>query len=371
MLRSVKVALFAASCLSIAACVPAAAPQGTEAPPTATSPNATAPYKAVGTEPFWALTIDGDTAVFQPMEGASTVAQNITARPSFNGWRYTSDIVSVDVTFTQCSDGMSDIVYKDTVTVLVGTQEFRGCGGGAVTPGAALANSQWQIVSVNGRDVYNPMGRGPLLVRFGQDRLSAATGCNGMGGQFLSGEGWLYTPMLISTMMGCDPRLMAQEQAIGAALSGHQIIRSGPEGAMILGGEGGQIALVRAGDCPDCGEMDGNEPTPALALSGAWDIRQIGAASVQSDRPYRLQFADGRMSGYAGCNGFSGSYAVTAQTLTFGSIGATRMACMDQGGQDERRVFDILRTPLSYQVLSHDSVIIANASGGILLSRAE
>ncbi len=372
MMNSAKIALFASACVASAACVPATSSQSPETPPAAATPSQPsvgAPYKAVGTEPFWALQITGSQMTFQPVEGAATVATIASARPSFNGWRYSSDTVSVDVTFTQCNDGMSDIVYKDTVTVLVGTTEYRGCGGGAVTPGASLANSAWQIVSVNGQDVYNPMGRGPLLVRFGADRVSAATGCNGIGGNYVSGEGWLYAPTLISTMMACEPRLMAQEQAIGAALSGHQTIRVGAEGAMILGGEGSEIALIRAGDCPECAEMVGSPAMQGLTLTGDWDIHQIGDASVTLDRPYRLNFADGQMTGFAGCNRIFGGYAMENGTLTFGSIGATRMACAGQGGADERRVLNIIRDPLTYRFISADSVIVANAEGGFILSR--
>ena len=373
MMNTAKIALFASVCVASAACVPATSSQTPDTPPVAatpTQPVVSMPYKALGTEPFWALQIADSQMTFQPMEGEPVVATIASARPSFNGWRYTSDTVSVDVTFSQCSDGMSDIVYKDTVTVLVGTTEYRGCGGGAVAPGTALADSAWQIVSVNGEDVYNPMGRGPLLVRFGADRLSAATGCNGMGGSYVSGEGWLYTPTLVSTMMACDSRLMAQEQAIGAALSGHHAIRNGIEGAMILGSEGGEIALVRTGDCPECAEMDGSPAMQGLTLTGDWDIRQIGDTLVTSDRPYRLNFTNGQMTGFAGCNRLFGGYTVENDTLTFGSIGATRMACAGQSGADERRVLDIIRVPLTYRFISADSMIVANASGGMMMHRA-
>ncbi|HEY9579221.1 MAG TPA: hypothetical protein VIR65_05090 [Rhizorhapis sp.] len=86
-------------------------------------------YKALGTEPFWALQIENGKMTFQTPHGPTVIATAIQAGPSFNGWRYTSEPLSVDITFAVCSDGMSDRRYHDTVMVLVGEQEYRGCGG--------------------------------------------------------------------------------------------------------------------------------------------------------------------------------------------------------------------------------------------------
>lgn len=361
-----KVSFAAVSALCIAACVPVTS--ATE-PAGQVGQSDVAFYRALGTEPFWSLTIAGDQIEFQPMDGESLVASDVTARPSFNGWRYTSDTVSVDVTFAPCSDGMSDTVYKDTVTVLVGTTEFRGCGGGALTPGAALANSAWQITSVNGADIYNPMGRGPLLVRFGKSGLSAATGCNGFGGSYVAGEGWLYAPNLASTLMACDPRLMAQEAAIGAALSGHGPLRAGPEGSMIIGRKGAEIRLSRVGDCPECADMDSPSDL-ATPLQGDWDIVQINDARVSSDRPYRLTFADNKVAGFAGCNRFFGVTMQQGATIAFGDLGATKMACMGQGGEDENTVWAMMNTQMTVQMVSEDMAYLANALGGLVLIRA-
>ncbi len=365
--HSSRVALIAISTLVITACVPATPPEASA--PAQVSPVADAPYSAIGTEPFWSLEITDNRITFQPMEGAATVANGFTSRPSLNGWRYTSDSVSVDVTDSPCNDGMSDNVYKDTVTVLVGTTEFRGCGGGALSTGASLANSQWQIVSVNGQDIYNPMGRGPLLVSFGKGEFSAATECNGVRGSYVAGDTWLYAPMVMSTLMACDGRLMAQERAIGAALSGHSVIRSNGEGTLFFGQDDGQIGLMRVGDCPDCNEMAGQAQLPDKPFDGEWDIRFIDSTAVTTERPYRMNFVDGQMSGFAGCNRFFGAFSMNDEALSLGPIGATKMACMGSGGQDEQRAFDILDGPLRYSFVDRYTILIGNAAGGLMLQR--
>jgi heat shock protein HslJ len=91
-----------------------------------------APYRAVGTEPFWGLSIETGGMTFTRAGESDIRVSSYEARPSFNGWRYVSRRITADVTFTRCSDGMSDNVYKDTVTVMVDGTEYKVCGGGVV-----------------------------------------------------------------------------------------------------------------------------------------------------------------------------------------------------------------------------------------------
>ncbi|HEV7233894.1 MAG TPA: hypothetical protein VGN36_06580 [Sphingorhabdus sp.] len=93
-----------------------------------------APYKAIGTEPFWSLAIEKGRLKFSRAGEADVSISGYEARPSFNGWRYVSKRITADVTFAQCGDGMSDNIYKDTVTVMVDGVEFKGCGGGVIAP---------------------------------------------------------------------------------------------------------------------------------------------------------------------------------------------------------------------------------------------
>ncbi len=90
------------------------------------------PYVAIGTEPFWSLKIESAQMRFERAGFREVRSGQFEARPSFNGWRYTSAKITADVTFVECSDGMSDNVYKDRVTVVVNGTEYRGCGGGVI-----------------------------------------------------------------------------------------------------------------------------------------------------------------------------------------------------------------------------------------------
>lgn len=89
-------------------------------------------YRALGTEPFWALEIADGAMTFKRAGEADIRVDAFDSRPSFNGWRHISPRIVVDVTFSQCSDGMSDNIHKDTVSISVDGAEFKGCGGGII-----------------------------------------------------------------------------------------------------------------------------------------------------------------------------------------------------------------------------------------------
>lgn len=110
--------------------LPVAAVSGcVAAPPPPPMPTPAPAYHALGTEPFWSLTIDDRELVFtQP--GAQPIHQ---PRPKviigFAGEIYQSPRLNVNIVHAKCSDGMSDRTYPDKVQVDVDGRRFEGCGG--------------------------------------------------------------------------------------------------------------------------------------------------------------------------------------------------------------------------------------------------
>ena len=89
-----------------------------------------APYKAIGTEPFWGLSIDSKSIVFDQMDQPKVRQATPKPRKTKFGRIYWTRRISVAIITNQpCSDGMSDYVYRDDVTVTVDGKKFRGCGG--------------------------------------------------------------------------------------------------------------------------------------------------------------------------------------------------------------------------------------------------
>lgn len=86
-------------------------------------------YRALGTEPFWSVTIGVRRMVLTRLGERTVSVRTPAARPTFNGRRYVTRRITVDVTRTPCNDGMSDRRFPDTVTVHFDRKTLRGCGG--------------------------------------------------------------------------------------------------------------------------------------------------------------------------------------------------------------------------------------------------
>ncbi|MBM3116684.1 META domain-containing protein [Jeongeupia naejangsanensis] len=88
-------------------------------------------------------------------------------------------------------------------------------------------------------------------------------------------------------------------------------------------GRGGMLQL-NGKSYPECVPVkQGAESMKANALQGAeWRVADAGP------RPATLNFAaDGRISGFAGCNRYFGQYTQNGDALKIGSVATTRMAC--------------------------------------------
>jgi len=108
---------------------------------------------------------------------------------------------------------------------------------------------------------------------------------------------------------------------------------------------------------------------PPLMLERTdWRIETIGDNRVDGDN-YMLGFYEGRISGQAGCNRFSGPFTQRGNVLTAGPIAATRMACPSPRMAHERRVLDLLRGPLRISYPAGDVLVLTGNGGSIRLRR--
>lgn len=99
-------------------------------PPMAPAEPGTA-YKALGTEPFWALTLTGTEMIFNEANTGLPVSEP-QPRPihGFAGDIYQGQRINLNIVRgVGCSDGMSDRRYPDKVQVRIDGRAFEGCGG--------------------------------------------------------------------------------------------------------------------------------------------------------------------------------------------------------------------------------------------------
>jgi heat shock protein HslJ len=209
------------------------------------------PYRALGTEPFWSLTIDGGTIRYQPAEGRVVSVAKPRPIVGFNGERYQARGMTVDITHMECSDGMSDRTFHDTVTVTLGSRTLRGCGGevlsGNPAPApASLLEGNWRIESINRRLVAprtNPR------VTFNGQRISGNASCNNFNGSFRFERGRLTAGPLASTRMACAQRAQNnQERNVLRILATPLSVSRNRNGKLVLTARGGEtVVLAPAG----------------------------------------------------------------------------------------------------------------------------
>lgn len=211
------------------------------------------PYRAIGTEPFWSLEIENGTMRFNTPDGFAASDSNFAFTPDprlgdvYQGQRIRATIIDRD-----CSDGMSDRTYPDTVTVEIGTQVWRGCGAPvrffettdergnytATMPYGGtddLADTRWRIVSINGTPT-NPDG--DYVLEFSANRVQARFDCNRMNAVYGFDGSVLEVGPLQSTRMTCPPQSMEREgsailsEDIDVDMQGQQLVLANARGSM-------------------------------------------------------------------------------------------------------------------------------------------
>lgn len=83
-------------------------------------------------------------------------------------------------------------------------------------------------------------------------------------------------------------------------------------------------------------EHRGAATDPSLLAGTTWRLFDLAGTPALANPEATLEFADtGRVAGRASCNRFFGSVRLDASSITFGALGATRMACVDEVNRQE------------------------------------
>ena len=102
----------------------------TERPATAGADPTGETYSARGQEPGWAVTIANGRIDYVGNYGEKRInVARPNPHPTFNGHRYETRRLIVDVTHGRCNDVMSGHGYAHQVMVIADGETYRGCGG--------------------------------------------------------------------------------------------------------------------------------------------------------------------------------------------------------------------------------------------------
>lgn len=104
----------------------------------------------------------------------------------------------------------------------------------------------------------------------------------------------------------------------------------------------GFFTLLSCGTCKDATAMENNKHVMDQ-ISGTYHVISINETDYAST-DLTLQFNEktNTVSGFSGCNRFSGTYKLNESTITFGPLASTRMACSGTQNQIEKNMIEAL-----------------------------
>ncbi len=113
----------------------------------------------------------------------------------------------------------------------------------------------------------------------------------------------------------------------------------------------------------------------STSLTGTWKLISYGSpanptpavANVETSLTFE---SDGALSGSVGCNSFSGDYTVDGNTITFGAIAATEMACDEPIMEQESGVFKVFTNTATFKMDGNTLTILsADGNSVVVLSQ--
>jgi heat shock protein HslJ len=199
-------------------------------------------YSAAGTEPFWSLKVTDNDMRFERSGVRALQAEGLKTvkRGKGKGTLLSAGSIVADITPMPCSDGISDRRYRDTVTLKVGTQNFKGCGGGILAP-EKMDGTSWRIVAINGELIS---AEPEATLQFDAARMSGSVGCNRFGGNYSFSNAALNIGPLMSTKMGCPDPIAAREFGVMTMLQNLKSTEFAEGGEMILVGTDGYTVIL-------------------------------------------------------------------------------------------------------------------------------
>ena len=108
--------------------------------------------------------------------------------------------------------------------------------------------------------------------------------------------------------------------------------------------------------------------TNGPSLDGRWTATAASPQTLVADAAVVLTFANGRVSGTAGCNSFGGAFSVASGTLRVPQLATTMMYCDGPRGQQEVWVMALLSSSPTVSA-NGDTLILTSAASTVTFRR--
>jgi heat shock protein HslJ len=195
----------------------------------------------------------------------------------------------------------------------------------AVAQPTTLEGTAWTLVILKG----HPEIAGTPTLRFEGGSLTGNDGCNSFRGPYeLDGAGVRLTGPLVLTQRACPEPIMAQAKSVLLAVGSAAGVRFVGDRLVLVDKDGAEVATY----APQTQNLGGTTWTVLSYNNG-----KQAAVSVATGTSLTLDFgADGRVSGSAGCNRFTGTYTAPAGAVSMTGVAATRRMCAEPAGVMEQ-----------------------------------
>jgi putative lipoprotein len=105
-------------------------------------------------------------------------------------------------------------------------------------------------------------------------------------------------------------------------------------------------------------------------IGTSWLAEDIGGRGVIDNAQTTITFdAEGRVAGSGGCNRYFGPVTIEGSAISFGDIGATRMACVPALMDQEQKFFGALAATRSYRFDDPGNKLVFLGEDGTMLVR--
>ena len=310
------------------------------------------PLMCFGNEPFWSVDLtEPGAARFATPDGEAVPYAGGATRLDFLGeavWRGSpadgGDLV-VWLKDSECSDNMSDTLHPVTARVSLPDGRFlAGCCRvvAADAAAASLEGPTWRLTKISGAE---PAGLAdltqPVTVQFEAGRAQGFSGCNRFtGGYQLEGDSLTLGP-IAGTMMACPEPGMSVENAFRQAFAGAFQYSIDGDLLQVASSSGESLQFARM--------------APPRLDGSTWKVTSYNnnrqaVVGVLGDAEITLSFADGEVSGSAGCNNFHGTYVVEGDRIEFGPARTTRMTCEEPLMTQEQQFLAALASAVTWRI---------------------
>jgi len=222
-------------------------------------------------------------------------------------------------------------------------------------PPRPFAATKWQLLME-----IPPAGEQPY-VRFGDGRMEGFGGCSKFSSRYVQdavGARAIAIGRIEVDRRLCDPSAQAAESRtleVLQSVSSYSITVD----VMTMSGSGGTLKF--RSDPPAWVGAAATAAVSAAPLTGTrW--KGVVDAGVEASAVPWLEFSDGRVAGYTGCNMLNGTWSMEGSAVRIGPLATTKRGCTGVADDIERRVVATVNP--NARVVRDGSRLVITAPGG-------